>query len=126
MPVSKTVSQEPTVISNLNISVTLRAASKPGAVKAHADVRVDLPHSALEILGLSVVHHDQQKPPWVSYPQRADKNGKKYYAVIRVSGKLHEKISAAVLTEFERMSKSGSDSERVAIPREPGEDDNSF
>lgn len=119
------LSQEPVGVSNPKISVTLRAASKAGAVKGHADVRVEFAHSTLEIFGLSVVQHDPNKPPWVSYPQRAAKSGK-YYAHVRASGRLHERICAAVLSEFERMPKPGPDPERAAIPREPGEDDSPF
>ena len=118
---SNTVSQESAAVSNLKISVTLRTASKPGAVKAHADARINFAHSTLEIFGLSVVQHDPDKPAWVSYPQRAAKNGK-YYAHVRASGKLHERICGAVLSEFERTPKSGPGPERASIPREQGED----
>lgn len=114
------VSQEPTAVSNLKISVTLRAASKPGAVKAHADARLEFALSTIEIFGLSVVQHDPEKPAWMSYPQRAAKSGK-YYAHVRATGKLHEKICAAVLAEFERMRTPGP--ERASIPRESGTDD---
>jgi hypothetical protein len=118
------VSQEPAAFSNPKVSVTLRAASKPGAVKAHADARIQFAHSTLEIFGLSVVQHDPDKPAWVSYPQRAAKNGK-YYAHVRASGKLHERICAAVLSEFERTPKSGPGPERASIPCQPGEDEGS-
>lgn len=115
------LSQEPAVVSNLKISVTLRAASKPGPVKAHADARLQFAHSTLEIFGLSVVQHDPEKPAWVSYPQRAAKNGK-YYPHVRATGKLHEVIRGAVLSEFECMQKPGPGPERASIPRESGED----
>lgn len=97
--------------SNRGIGVTLRAALKPGAVKAHADVRIQFAHSTLEIFGLSVVQHDPEKPAWVSYPQRAAKNGK-YYAHVRATGKLHERICSVVLSEFERTAGSGRADER--------------
>ncbi|HTQ59989.1 MAG TPA: hypothetical protein VMI32_07195 [Candidatus Solibacter sp.] len=118
---SDTVSQEPNSVSNLKIHITLRAASKPGSVKAHADVRIQFTQSVLEIFGLSIVQHDPEKPAWVSYPQRAAKNGK-YYSHARASGKLHERICAAVLSEFERIAKPGPGPERAAIPCEPAED----
>jgi hypothetical protein len=115
------LSQPSAQVSNSKISITLRAAGKPGAIKAHADVRIQFEHSTLEIFGLSVVQHDPDKPAWVSYPQRAAKNGK-YYAHVRAIGKLHEQISAAVLEEFGRMPTSRPGPERATIPREPGED----
>lgn len=122
VPQSEGLSQQSGGGSNPKISVTLRAASKPGAVKAHADARIQFAQSTLEIFGLSVVQHDPEKPAWVSYPQRAAKNGK-YYAHVRATGKLHDAICAAVLSEFERMPKAGPGPERASIPREPGTDE---
>lgn len=113
------LSQQLAAVSNPKITVTLRVANKPSAIKAHADVRVQFSHSTLEIFGLSIVHHDPEKPAWVSYPQRAAKNGK-YYSHVRVSGKLHDAICLAVLSEFERL-KPGSAPELASIAREPGE-----
>lgn len=101
MPNTATVSQQSPAVSNVRISVKLRTATKPGAVKAHADARIQFAHSTLEIFGLSVVQHDPEKPAWVSYPQRAAKNGK-YYAYVRATGTLHERICSVVLSEFER------------------------
>jgi len=122
MQMSNQLSQEPAGVSILKINVTLRAASRPGAVKAHADARIHFAQSTLEIFGLSVVQHDPDKPAWVSYPQRAAKNGK-YYAHVRASGKLHEQICAAVLSEFGRIPKPGPGPQRASIPGEPGTDD---
>jgi len=113
----------PDANSNLPITVTIRAASKPGSVKAHADVRVEFSSSSLEIFGVSIVQHDPAKPAWVSYPQRAGKDAKKYFAIVKVTGVLHDKICAAVLHEWERLPASASDRggvPRAQIPREPG------
>lgn len=109
---------------NLRITVTLRTASKPGSVKAHADVRVDFPASSLEVFGVSIVQHDSAKPAWVSYPQRADKNGKKYFSIVKLTGVLHDKICSTVLSEFERIQTAGGAAvPRAQIPaREPGDD----
>lgn len=133
-PEMNKVSQESAPIAIHKIAVTLRAASKPGAIKAHADVRVEFANSAFEIFGLSVVQHDPQKPPWVSYPQRAGKNTDKFFPIVRVFGVLREAICAAVLSEFEqmsaaageRMSKPGPGPERARIPDEPGDGDIPF
>lgn len=111
--------------SNCRIAVTVRAASKDGSVKGYADVRVLFGSSSLEISGVSIIQQDPAKPAWVSYPQRAGKDAKKYYAIVRVTGALHQKISAAVLREWERTSTSAIDRGHVPlgqIPREPGDD----
>lgn len=116
MPNTATVS-EPAAVSNVKITVKLRAATKPGAVKAHADARIQFAHSTLEIFGLSVVQHDPEKPAWVSYPQRAAKNGK-YYAHVRATGKLHERLCSVVLSEFGRTVGA----ERASISHETEQD----
>lgn len=111
--------------SNSRITVTLRAASKPGAVKAYADLRVEFSASTLEIFGVSVVQHDPAKPAWVSYPQRSGKESKKYFPIVRATGALHESICGAVLREWQQTSAKASDPggvPRAQIPREPGED----
>lgn len=102
--------------SSLKISVSLRAPSKPSKTLAYADVTVEFGLSKIEISGMSVVRHDPEKPAWVSYPQRAGKNGKKFYSVVRVVGALHEKISRAVLAEYKQ---------RPPLRDEPPEQDQS-
>jgi hypothetical protein len=96
----------PETDSDLRISVMMRAASKPCNIKAHADARVEFASSSLEIFGLSVVQHDPEKAAWVSYPQRASRDAKKYFPIVKVAGALHEKICTAVLREFERVKSS--------------------
>lgn len=109
--------------SNLVISVTVRPASKPGSVKAHADVRVLFGSSSLEIFGASVVQHDPAKPAWLSYPQRAGKDGKKYFSVVKLTGVLHERVCSAVLAEWEKVqTRPNGGVPRAQIPREPVED----
>jgi hypothetical protein len=109
--------------SSVKITVTLRAASKPSSIKAHADVQIEFSSSRLEVFGLSVVQQDPQKPAWISYPQRAGKDGKKYFPVVRASGTLHGKICAAVLSEFERMPSSGPSADRDTLPRDACDDE---
>lgn len=100
---SEESSQKIETNSNLKISVSLRAPSKPCKTLAYADVKVEYGLSKIEISGMSIVRHDPEKPAWVSYPQRAGKNGKKFYPIVRVFGALHENIARAVLAEFRRM-----------------------
>jgi DNA-binding cell septation regulator SpoVG len=104
----------PDANSNLRITVTLRATSKSGSIKAHADIVIDTGSSKIEVFGLSIIKHDSEKPAWVSYPQRPGKDGKKYFPIVRVTGALGEKVSAAVLREWERMAGA---SDRGGVPR---------
>jgi DNA-binding cell septation regulator SpoVG len=111
--------------SNQRIPVTIRAAAKPGAIKAHADVRVNFSASSLEIFGLSVVQQDSAKPAWVSYPQRPGKKEGKWYDVVKVTGKLHEEISSAVLAAYAEVQAKEESTPRppkAQISREPGEE----
>jgi hypothetical protein len=119
---------EENMAENLRITVTIRAASKPGSVKAHADVRVEFSSSSLEIFGVSIVQHDPAKPAWVSYPQRAGKGAKKYFAIVKLTGVLHDKICAVVLEEWKRTPAPATSASnhggvpRAQIPREPGDE----
>jgi hypothetical protein len=113
---------------NLRITVTLRAASKPGSIKAHADIVIETGSSKIEVSGLSIIKHDPEKPAWVSYPQRPGKDGKKWFPIVGVTGVLHGKICGAVLREWERMLASVPANDRggvprAQIPREPGDED---
>ena len=119
---SDKLSQKPESISNLKITVTVRLASKPNSIKAHADVQIEFLTSRLEIFGLSVVQQDPQKPAWVSYPHRPSKDGKKYFPILRATGMLHEKICAAVLEEFERMPAPRPRHEQERILRRAADD----
>jgi hypothetical protein len=122
--VSREEKRMPEANSNLRITAKIRPASKPGSVKAHADVRIDFAASTLEIFGLSIVRHDPDKPAWVSYPQRAGgKDSKKYFSIVKLTGVLHDTICAAVLQEFEQMpAKDHGGVPHAQIPREPGDE----
>ncbi len=105
--------------TSLRITVTLRAASKPGSIKAHADIVIDTGSSKIEVFGLSIIKHDPEKRAWISYPQRPCKDSKKYFPIVRVTGVLHDKICAAVLAEWERTSAPARDRGGVPRPANP-------
>jgi len=104
---------------DLLITVTLRETSKPGAIRAHCDVRVESAGSTVEIFGISVVQPtDSQKPVFLSYPQRPGRDSKRYFPVVRVTGALDRKISDAVLREWERVCASAKESGATREPEE--------
>lgn len=111
-------SQKVETSSISKISVSLRPASKPGAVLAYGDVLIEFGSSKLEIFGVSIVKHDPDKPAWMSYPQHAGKSGKKFYPVVRIFGSLHDRICAEVLAKFERTSAAEPDAESARISDE--------
>jgi hypothetical protein len=120
---SNELSQEPAAVSNVKINVSLRAASKPGAIKAHADVTITFATSTLEIFGVSVIQQDESKPAWISYPQRAGKDSKKYFPIVRARGGLHDYIAGEVLAEFTRSQSRELHAESKNDVRQPGDDD---
>jgi len=88
---------------NSNIAVTrIMPSTNGGPVKAYADVRLDSEVGSLHIRGCSVIESDG-KPAWVGLPQRAGKNGKKYFPVIEAEGALRELIVSAILDAYSEM-----------------------
>jgi len=110
--------------SAVKIEVRIRAAQKPGAIKAHADISITFATtSTLEIFGISVVQQDESKPPWISYPQRAGKKAGRFFPIVRIIGALHDWIVREVLTEYARSLARASAAESKNGVREPGQDD---
>jgi DNA-binding cell septation regulator SpoVG len=112
----------------MNIIVNIRTSNNTGTLKAYADVQVHFSASVLNVHGLRVVETDQEKGPWVAYPQQQSSKGKKkWYDIVKITGKLHDEISSAVLKEYAEAQAKGSPSNRSSvpraqIPREPGEE----
>lgn len=80
--------------------VNLRPSSSTSSVRAYADVRLNSDAGAVKILGLSIVE-TEGKSPWVAFPQKPGKNGKKYFPVNEAEGKLKELIANAVLDAYQ-------------------------
>ncbi len=84
------------------ITASVKPSTGTGAVKAWADVRVELDPGNLQLNGFSVVEKDG-KSPWVGFPQKQGSNGKKYFPVVEAEGKLRELIINAILDAYKEM-----------------------
>lgn len=110
---------------SISIVVNIRLNKSDGNLKAYADTEIRFDASVLSIHGLRVVETDPEKGPWVTYPQQKGKDGKKWYDVVKITGKLHNEISSAVLKEYTDVKLTEnrpSAVPRAQIPREPGEE----
>ena len=79
--------------------VNVRPLDSSSAVQAYVDIRLNFDVGTFKVSGLSVIEKDG-KPPWVAFPQKPGKNGKKYFPIIEAEGKLKELIINAVLDTY--------------------------
>ena len=84
-------------------------------------MQVHFSASVLSIYGLRVVETDPEKGPWVAYPQQPGKKEGKWYDVVKVTGKLHDEISSAVLKEYAGVL-AAPRPPKAQIPRESGDE----
>jgi DNA-binding cell septation regulator SpoVG len=82
-----------------DIVVNIVRATKPGALKAFADVKLFFPNGQLVVHGFSVIEQSG-KSAWVGFPQKSGKTPGKYFPVIEADGELHGEIAAAVLDAY--------------------------
>ncbi len=88
-------------MNDVNFKVEIRPTNKPGALRAHADVQMELPYGTLTLLGFSVIQKDG-KPPWVGFPSKKGNIQSKYFPVVEVEGPLREMIINAILDAFKK------------------------
>lgn len=79
--------------------INFRPSNSTSSVRAYADVRLSSDIGSIKISGLSVIETDG-KSPWVAFPQKPGKNGKKYFPVVEAESKLKELIINAVLDAY--------------------------
>jgi DNA-binding cell septation regulator SpoVG len=87
-------------MSSDGISVELKRTDGSGAVKARADVRIELDEGTLLLFGFSVIEKNG-KPPWVAFPSKAGKIPGKYFPTIDASGEIRETIARAILEAYQ-------------------------
>ena len=81
--------------------VDIRPATRPGPVKAYADLRIKLQTGELVLHGFSIIEKDGE-PPWIGFPQKQGNRAGKYFPVVEAEGKVREMIVGAVLEGYEQ------------------------
>ena len=88
-----------------SVTVELRLSAKPdGKVKAFADLTIPLgDEGTITVFGFSVLDSDG-RPARVMSPARKGKQA--WFDTVRLSGRIHSLVEAAVLAEYERKTKA--------------------
>jgi DNA-binding cell septation regulator SpoVG len=87
-------------MSSDGISVEIKLTDGSGAVKARAEVRIDLDEGTLLLLGFTVIEKNG-KPPWVGFPSKAGKIPGKYFPMMEADGEIREMIVRAILEAYQ-------------------------
>jgi DNA-binding cell septation regulator SpoVG len=87
-------------MSSDGISVELKLTEGSGAVKARADVRIELDEGRLVIFGFSIIQKDG-KSPWVGFPSKAGKSPGRYFRMFDAEGEIRGTIARAVLEAYQ-------------------------
>jgi DNA-binding cell septation regulator SpoVG len=93
-------------VTESNISVEIRPATRPGPVKAYADVTYALPDGTIAIRGCAVIQKDG-KPPFVGMPSRPGTVPGKFFPVVEIEGAVHAQLVKAVLEKFASLIGNG-------------------
>ena len=80
------------------MDITIRLVEKPGATKAHADVRLLFSDGELLLLGFAVIQHGK-KLLWVGFPELPGRT--RYFPVVEAKGKIKKAIIKAILDAYE-------------------------
>jgi hypothetical protein len=88
----------------ISLEIQIRWATKPGNVKAYADVKFDLLEGSLQLHGFSIIEQPG-KDPWVGFPAKPGNIPGKFFPVVEADGGLKEEIFRAVLRAYRTASK---------------------
>ena len=92
-------------MSDTKIEVKIRPATKPGKIKAFADLTLFLTDGELLLHGFAVIQQEG-KSPWVGFPQIPGRS--KFFPVIETKGRIEKAITKAVLDAFRNNEEEGS------------------
>ncbi len=85
-----------------DIIVVIHLATKPGALKAFADLKLSLANGELILHGFSVIQQEG-KSAWVGFPQKAGNTPGRYFPITEADGELRGEIATAVLDAYKAM-----------------------
>jgi DNA-binding cell septation regulator SpoVG len=86
-------------ITITSISAEIRLATKPGPLKAYADVRIETAEGVLCEQGYAVIQKDGNSP-FVGFPCRQGNTPGKYFAIIEAEGDIRKEIVNAILAAY--------------------------
>ena len=81
------------------IFVELHWINGAGAVKARADVRIQVDGGAFTIFGFSIIEKGG-KAPWIAFPQKQGKIPGKYFPTFEAEGNIRAEIIDAILEAY--------------------------
>jgi hypothetical protein len=84
------------------LKVDIRPSTRPGPVRAYADVRMDVPGGEITVYGFSVVQKDG-KPPFIGFPSKPGSVQGRYFPVFEAEGEVREAICEAILAAHRQM-----------------------
>jgi hypothetical protein len=88
----------------ISFEIEIRWATKPGNVKAYADLKINLLEGNLQLHGFSIIAQPG-KDPWVGFPAKSGNIPGKFFPVVEADGALKEEIFRAVLDAYRKASK---------------------
>jgi DNA-binding cell septation regulator SpoVG len=91
-------------VGNISIEVEIRWATKPGNVKAYADIRIEFPEGELVLHGFSIIEQPG-KDPWVGFPSNRGNIPGKFFPVVEADGSLKEEIVRTIIEAYRNGSK---------------------
>ena len=89
-------------MNGIRYEVELRRPSKPGKIKAFADVLVRFSDGTIKLIGCSVIQVDG-KPPFVGLPSKSGNTPGKFFPVVEVEGAIRVELFKAVLDAYANM-----------------------
>jgi hypothetical protein len=82
-----------------DMTVIIHLATKPGVLKAFADLRLSFSNGELILHSFSVIQKEG-KPAWVGFPQKPGNTSGRYFPMTEAEGELHSEIAAAILDAY--------------------------
>jgi len=86
------------------ISAEIRLSSKPGSVKAYADLQIETTEGMLHEKGYAVIQKEGGSP-FIGFPSRPGNTPGKFFPIIEAEGDIRKAIFDVILTAFQKIEK---------------------
>jgi DNA-binding cell septation regulator SpoVG len=84
-----------------SISVEIRISSRPGPVKAYADIQIQTADGILHEKGYAVIQKDGASP-FIGFPSRPGNTPGKFFPIIDAEGDIRKEIFDAILAAYRK------------------------